>query len=98
MGADAVSYCLCFYLLLLLEFNLYHRHTIREPAAEFIGTMILVMFGTAGNAQGTLFNDPNVSSSQAGVSLSILSSLALHIATVAYGYGSSCYILYGIWS
>ncbi|KAH8114776.1 aquaporin [Phellopilus nigrolimitatus] len=32
------------------------RFTIREPAAEFLGTMILVMFGTAGNAQGNLFD------------------------------------------
>lgn len=44
------------------------RHRIREPVAEFLGVMILVLFGCAGNAQGTLFNSTNVSSSPAGVS------------------------------
>ena len=44
------------------------RFTIREPAAEFLGTMILVLIGTAGNAQGVLFDSTNVSSSPAGVS------------------------------
>ena len=44
------------------------RHTIREPAAEFLGTMVLVLIGTAGNAQGVLFSSTDVSSSPAGVS------------------------------
>ena len=43
------------------------RHLIREPAAEFLGTGILVMFGTAGNAQGILFDNTNVSPTPAGV-------------------------------
>lgn len=44
------------------------RHVIREPAAEFFGTMILCLLGTAGNAQGVLFDSTKVSSSPAGVS------------------------------
>ncbi|KLO09185.1 aquaporin [Schizopora paradoxa] len=32
------------------------RDTLQQPVAEFFGTMILVMFGCAGNAQGNLFN------------------------------------------
>ncbi|KAI5115353.1 hypothetical protein M0805_001292 [Coniferiporia weirii] len=47
------------------------RYAIREPAAEFLGTMILVIFGTAGNAQGVLFDSTNVSTSSAGGWLSI---------------------------
>ncbi|EJC98509.1 aquaporin [Fomitiporia mediterranea MF3/22] len=35
------------------------RYNIREPAAEFLGTAILCWFGTAGNAQGILFDNPN---------------------------------------
>lgn len=27
------------------------RHILREPAAEFLGTMVLVLFGTGANAQ-----------------------------------------------
>ncbi|KAL5519817.1 hypothetical protein ACEPAG_1477 [Sanghuangporus baumii] len=47
------------------------RYAIREPAAEFLGTGILVMFGTAGNAQGILFDNTNVSPTPAGGWLSV---------------------------
>ncbi|KAH8106648.1 major intrinsic protein superfamily membrane channel protein [Phellopilus nigrolimitatus] len=47
------------------------RSIIREPAAEFLGTMILTMFGTAGNAQGVLFDNPQVSATPAGGWLSV---------------------------
>lgn len=45
------------------------RPAIREPAAEFLGTMVLVLIGTAGNAQGVLFDSTNVSPSPAGVNV-----------------------------
>ncbi|THH06778.1 hypothetical protein EW145_g3854 [Phellinidium pouzarii] len=55
------------------------RYIIREPAAEFLGTMILVLFGTAGNAQGILFDNPNVSPSPAGGWLSVALGWALGV-------------------
>ncbi|THH05163.1 hypothetical protein EW145_g5003 [Phellinidium pouzarii] len=65
------------------------RHIIREPAAEFIGTMILVLFGTAGNAQGVLFNNPNVSSSPAGDWMSVALGWGLGIDMVSgIGFGA----------
>ena len=42
--------------------------SLAEPIAEFMGTMVLVLIGTSGNAQGVLFNNPNVSTASAGVS------------------------------
>ncbi|KAI9569923.1 major intrinsic protein superfamily membrane channel protein [Boletus coccyginus] len=42
------------------------REHIREPAAEFLGTMILVIFGCGGNCQAVLSSKPAVSSSPQG--------------------------------
>lgn len=44
-----------------------------EPIAEFVGTMVLVMLGTGGNAQGVLFDNENVSTASAGVRLLFIS-------------------------
>ena len=44
------------------------REHIREPAAEFLGTMILVIFGCGGNCQTVLSSNPAVSSRPQGVS------------------------------
>jgi aquaglyceroporin related protein, other eukaryote len=44
------------------------RPLIREPAAEFVGTMILVIFGLGANCQATLSANSAVASSPKGVS------------------------------
>jgi glycerol uptake facilitator-like aquaporin len=43
-----------------------HRELIREPAAEMLGTMILTLFGTAGNCQVVLSANTGVASSPKG--------------------------------
>jgi hypothetical protein len=47
------------------------RHSMREPFAEFLGTMLLILFGTGVSLQVFLSSDPNVVSSQRGQYLSI---------------------------
>ncbi|CAE6469465.1 unnamed protein product [Rhizoctonia solani] len=47
------------------------RHLIREPAAEFLGTMILIIFGTGVNCQVVLSGNTAVSASAKGEYLSI---------------------------
>ncbi|CAE6483263.1 unnamed protein product [Rhizoctonia solani] len=47
------------------------RHLIREPAAEFLGTMILIIFGTGVNCQVVLSGNTAVSASPKGEYLSI---------------------------
>jgi len=47
------------------------REKIREPAAEMLGTMILTLFGTAGNCQVVLGANPSVASSAKGDYLSL---------------------------
>ncbi|KAK9898544.1 aquaporin [Cystobasidium minutum MCA 4210] len=47
------------------------RHALREPFAEFLGTMLLVMFGTGVSLQYFLSLDPNVVSSPRGTYLSV---------------------------
>ena len=44
------------------------REYVREPAAEFLGTMILVIFGCGGNCQVVLSSNLAVSASPRGVS------------------------------
>ena len=44
------------------------REYVREPAAEFLGVMILVIFGNGAACQTTLSSNTRVSSSPAGVS------------------------------
>jgi glycerol uptake facilitator-like aquaporin len=44
------------------------RYAIREPAAEFLGTMIFVIFGTGVNCSVFLSVDPNVEAVPRGVS------------------------------
>ncbi|KAG6334700.1 hypothetical protein ID866_4399 [Astraeus odoratus] len=46
------------------------RAQIREPAAEFFGTMILVLFGCGGNCQAVLSSSTAVSASPKGDALS----------------------------
>lgn len=53
--------------ILILTLMMCRNMSFAEPIAEFVGTMVLVMLGTAGNAQGVLFDNQNVSSSPAGV-------------------------------
>ena len=48
-----------------------NREKIREPAAEMLGTMILTLFGTAGNCQVVLGANPSVASSAKGDYLSL---------------------------
>lgn len=43
-----------------------YRHKIREPAAEFLGTLFLVMFGLASNCQATLYSSPTVQAAVGG--------------------------------
>ncbi|KEP49030.1 major intrinsic protein (MIP) family transporter [Rhizoctonia solani 123E] len=43
------------------------KHFIREPAAEFLGTMILVIFGTGVNCQVALSSNPAISASPRGL-------------------------------
>ncbi|CAE7079743.1 unnamed protein product [Rhizoctonia solani] len=47
------------------------EHLIREPAAEFLGTMILIIFGTGVNCQVVLSGNTAVSASPKGEYLSI---------------------------
>ncbi len=47
-----------------------NRELIREPAAEMLGTMILTLFGTAGNCQVVLGANTGVASSPKGEYLS----------------------------
>ncbi len=67
-----------------------NRDALQQPVAEFFGTMILVMFGCAGNAQGTLFNSSSVSSSSAGVS-------KFPIRYLLYSYGLKGYMDVAFW-
>ena|ERR1700761_9065311 len=48
-----------------------NRELIREPAAEMLGTMILTLFGTAGNCQVVLSANTGVASSPKGDYLSL---------------------------
>ena len=50
------------YLLVVVS-----RQMIREPAAEFFGVMILIIFGTGVDCQVVLSSNPGVASSQRGV-------------------------------
>jgi aquaglyceroporin related protein len=47
------------------------RHSMREPVAEFLGTMILIIFGTGVDCQVVLSSKPEVAASQQGSYLSI---------------------------
>ncbi|CAE7062573.1 unnamed protein product [Rhizoctonia solani] len=63
------------------------RHSIREPAAEFLGTMILVIFGTGVNCQVALSGNPAVSTSPKGEYLSISFGWAVGVALGAWVSG-----------
>ncbi|QRV73597.1 aquaporin, Major intrinsic protein family [Ceratobasidium sp. AG-Ba] len=60
------------------------RHTLREPVAEFLGTMILVMFGTGAACQVNLSASTAVAASQKGDYL-----------TSAFGWGVG--VALGVW-
>ncbi|KIK73922.1 hypothetical protein PAXRUDRAFT_94259, partial [Paxillus rubicundulus Ve08.2h10] len=46
------------------------RHSLREPFAEFLGTLVFVVFGTGGNCEVFLSQDPNVTAIPRGNFLS----------------------------
>jgi aquaglyceroporin related protein, other eukaryote len=48
-----------------------HSQTIREPAAEMLGTMMLTLVGNATNCQVVLSSNSGVASSQKGDYLSL---------------------------
>ncbi|KAF9221599.1 major intrinsic protein superfamily membrane channel protein [Gyrodon lividus] len=56
------------------------REFIREPAAEFLGTMILVIFGCGGDCQVVLSSNPAVASSPKGEYLSLNFGWAIGVA------------------
>ncbi|CUA75240.1 putative membrane protein YFL054C [Saccharomyces cerevisiae S288c] [Rhizoctonia solani] len=63
------------------------RPLIRQPAAEFLGTMILVIFGTGVNCQVVLSSSTAVSSSVKGQYLSISFGWAVGLALGAWVSG-----------
>jgi len=56
------------------------RESIREPAAEFFGTMILVIFGCGGNCQVVLSSNTAVAASPKGEYLSLNLGWAIGVA------------------
>jgi len=63
------------------------RHFIREPAAEFLGTCLLLMFGNGVNNQFFLSADPNVSAVQRGTYLSVSFSWGIGVMVGVYVAG-----------
>ncbi|KAK0440310.1 aquaporin-like protein [Armillaria borealis] len=61
-----------------------YRQILREPTAEFAGTMLLVIFGTGVNCQAGLSANPGVASSPKG-----------DWASVCLGWGAA--IALGAW-
>ncbi|KAG6914093.1 hypothetical protein DXG01_002457 [Tephrocybe rancida] len=57
-----------------------YRAKIREPVSEFLGTCILIIFGTGVNCQVTLSSNPGVAASQKGEYLSISFGWAVGVA------------------
>jgi hypothetical protein len=64
------------------------RMFIREPVAEFFGTMLLCIFGCGVNAQVTLSHNPKVSPAPTGVRVSIVQSTMTLGAYELYRTGS----------
>jgi aquaglyceroporin related protein len=65
MGQNTVS-IFAPILLLFNHVDAYPREAIREPAAEMLGTMILILVGTGVNCQFALSADVNISPSPKG--------------------------------
>ncbi|KAH7927765.1 major intrinsic protein superfamily membrane channel protein [Leucogyrophana mollusca] len=63
------------------------REFIREPAAEFLGTMILVIFGCGGDCQVVLSSNTNVASSPKGEYLSLNLGWAIGVALGVWASG-----------
>ncbi|KAI9443189.1 aquaporin [Lactarius indigo] len=63
------------------------REIIREPAAEMLGTMILTLFGTAGNCQVVLSANTGVASSPKGDYLSLALGWACGVGLGAWVSG-----------
>jgi aquaglyceroporin related protein len=63
------------------------RELIREPAAEMLGTMILTLFGTAGNCQVVLSANTGVASSPQGDYLSLAIGWACGVGLGAWVCG-----------
>lgn len=59
-------YLLFMHIIPLLFYLISLRRTFQAYFAEFVGTMLLVIFGTAANCQVNLSSDPNVSSAPKG--------------------------------
>lgn len=65
------------------------RENLREYAAEFLGTAILVIFGTGVNCQVTLSTNAGVASSPKGVSIVYLNGFVLRVADASLCLGLS---------
>ncbi|CAE6413772.1 unnamed protein product [Rhizoctonia solani] len=63
------------------------RHLLREPAAEFLGTMLLVIFGTGVNCQVALSSNAAVSATPKGDFLSVSFGWAVGVALGAWVSG-----------
>lgn len=77
------------FLLLSIPSQLAPREIIREPVAEFFGTMVLVIFGNGAACQVTLSSDPAVASSPKGVSTLFTFGLALRLTNSIQDFLSS---------
>jgi len=64
MGKNTVEY----HALIALpnNANIHPREMIKEPAAEMLGTMVLILVGTGVNCQFALSADENISPSPKG--------------------------------
>jgi aquaglyceroporin related protein, other eukaryote len=71
--------------LCLMVINYRSREKLREPAAEMLGTMVLILFGNGVNCQVVLGSNTNVSATPKGDYLSI-------------GFGWACGKFYSSWS
>lgn len=78
-----------------------YRSWIREPAAEFLGTMILIIFGTGVDCQVVLTGNPSVAASAKGVRIDILCvegrvlffiGIPINILWLGYWYRTGCLV------
>lgn len=63
VGIPVQLYC----LHVLRSTIIRQRQIVREPAAEFLGVMILIIFGNGVDCQVVLSGNPGVASSSKGV-------------------------------
>jgi hypothetical protein len=77
LALDADSYC-------PISDAYFRSETIREPAAEMLGTMLLTLIGTAGNCQAVLSTNTGVASSPKGDYLSLAIGWACSSLTLVF--------------